>query len=156
MRLLVMAAFAASIVGCAPARQSAARDLVVGFESERPAARAEIRDGEAEPFLHRAAAVLEREGLRIAARTPTQLVTAPRESDFRCGVSACRARELAMVHVSGRSVRLEIVRAVRRPSDPRWQMALDPEAADETAGREARLLQAALGRSPGRIEISQR
>jgi hypothetical protein len=146
MRLLVMAALAASIAACAPARQSAARDLVVGFETERPVARAEIRDGEAGPFLYRAAAVLEREGLRIAARTPMQIVTAPRDSDFRCGLRTCRARELAMVHVSGRSVRVEILRAVRGPADPRWQMALNPDAVEETLGREARLLQAMLGR----------
>jgi hypothetical protein len=151
-----MAALAASIVACAPARQSVARDLVVGFESERPAARAEIREGETGPFLERAAAVLLAEGLRIAARTPTQIVTEPRESDFRCGVSACRARELAMVHVSGRSVRVEIVRAVRRPADPRWQMTLDPDAAEATAGREARLLQAMLGRNSGRVAVSIR
>jgi hypothetical protein len=148
-----MAALAAISVGCASPRQEATRELVSGFEAERPAARAEIREGEAPAFLARAVGVLQAEGLRIAARTPTQVVTAPREVEARCGVSACRARELAMVHVSGRSVRLELVRAVRGPSDPRWQMALDPDAATETAAREARLLQAMIGRSGARLSL---
>lgn len=151
-----MSALVALGIGCAPANRQAARDLVRGFESERPAARAELSDGEVGAFLQRAVAVLQAEGLRIAARTPTQLVTAPRELDGRCGVAPCRVRELAMVHVSGRSVRLQLVRAVRSPSGGYWQMALDDLAADETAGREARLLQAMLGRARARVEVSLR
>jgi hypothetical protein len=156
MRLAVMSALAALSIGCAPAARQAARDLVRGVEAERPAARAEIPDGEAASFLQRAVTVLQAEGLRVAARSPTQLVTAPREVEGRCGVAACRVRELAMVHVSGSVVRLQIVRAVRSASNGYWQMSLDAAAADETASREARLLQAMLGRARARVEVSLR
>ena len=151
-----MGALVAVGFGCAPASRQAARDLVRGVEAERPAARAEIAEEEVPAFLQRAVTVLQAEGLRVAARSPTQVVTAPREVEARCGVAACRVRELAMVHVSGRSVRLQLVRAVRSGSGGYWQMALDEEAADETASREARLLQAMLGRPRARIEISLR
>lgn len=156
MRLAVMSALAALSIGCAPTARQAARELVRGVEAERPAARAEIPDGEAASFLQRAVTVLQAEGLRVAARSPTQLVTAPRELEGRCGVAACRVRELAMVHVSGSVVRLQIVRAVRSSSSGYWQMALDAAAADETASREARLLQAMLGRARARVEVSLR
>lgn len=156
MRLTVTSALATLAIGCAPATRQAARELVRGAEVERPAARAEIPEGEAGAFLQRAAVVLQAEGLRVAARSPTQLVTAPREVEGRCGVAACRVRELAMVHVSGRRVRLQLVRAVRTTSDGRWEMALDDDAADETASREARLLQAMLGGARARVEISLR
>lgn len=156
MRLTVTCALAVVTIGCAPAGRQAARELVRGVEAERPAARAEIREGEVAPFLQRAVTVLQAEGLRIAARSATQVVTAPRELEGRCGPSACRVRELAMVHVSGTVVRLQLVRAVRTASDGLWEMSLDGDAADETAAREARLLQAMLGHPRARVEISLR
>src|SRR5512133_403785 len=156
MRLLVMAAAAASIVACAPARQLSARDLVVGFEVERPAARADLREGEESRFLERAVGVLHEEGHRIAARSPIQVVTAPRVTDFRCGAATCRAQEVTMVHLSGLKARVEIVRAVRTPASTTWQMELDDAQVVETAAREARLLQAMLGNPRRRVELSQR
>lgn len=156
MRLPVIAALVAS-AGCASTvtTQVTARDLLVGLEEDRPAARAALTEP-AGAFLARAAVVLQEEGLRIAARTPTQIVTTPRDVDFRCGVRACRARELTMVHVSGETARVEIVRAVRDPSSTRWKLALDEEMTVETTTREARLLQAMLARPRTRIEISLR
>jgi len=155
MRLAVTLTLVALGIGCAPAARQAARELVRGVEAERPAARAQIAEGEAAAFLQRAVGVLKAEGLRVAARTDTQIVTAPRELEARCGAAACRVRELAMVHVSGCVVRLQLVRAVRSSSDGIWEMALDPDAADETASREARLLRAML-RPRARVEISLR
>jgi hypothetical protein len=146
MRLLVTAALLALAAACAPANQLSAKDLLVGFEQERPAARTRIRESDAPAFLARAAGVLKDEGLKIAARTRMQVVTEPRDLDFRCGQFICRARELTMVNVSGGLVRVEIVRAVRGPANPNWHMALGEEMTQETALREVRLLEAMVGR----------
>ncbi|HSM93967.1 MAG TPA: hypothetical protein VLT47_13875 [Anaeromyxobacteraceae bacterium] len=156
MRLPVILALAASLAGCASSSQVASRELFVGLGAQRPAARAEIPAAEAGAFLQRAVAVLQDEGLRIAARSATQIVTAPRELDLRFGVRAARVRELTMVHVSGATVRVEIVRAVRDPASARWLLSLDPDLTEETTTREARLLRAMLPGPRSRVEVSLR
>jgi hypothetical protein len=156
MRLSVTLALASLVAACAPLRQEVALDLSRNAKAERRATRAELPPGELGAFLRRAAMVLAGEGHRIVARTATQIVTAPREEEVACGSIACRFREVAMINVSGRTVRLQLIRAVRAPSDERWRMELAPDDEVDTAEREVRLLQAMLGPERDRVEVSLR
>lgn len=156
MRLPVTIALASLVAACASTRQDAARELLGAPQSERPATRAQIPEGEMSAFLRRAVLVLNAEGHRVAARSPTQIVTTPREVDALCGSLACRAREVAMIHVSGRTVRLQLVRAVWSAAEGAWRMGLYPDDEAETALREIHLLQAMIGGDRGRVAVSLR
>jgi hypothetical protein len=155
MSRLALAALLFSLAACASTRSSfSQRELVTGFEDGRPATRAEVDPREAAAFLERAVAVLEAEGHKVAARTDRQVVTAPRETETRCGGIGCRARDILAVYLSGNVARVEIVRAVRSRADPRWQVARDDDTERMLLKREAALLREMLG--PEKVELSLR